>query len=116
MLTLPTENLEQTSEGTNLRIRTLGLRDLGPYTCQAYNGLGPAVSSSTVLKALGPVAPTGSREDEAYRAYVVEAPRAPGSPPIYRFLLLLFFYLLVVISGFYFISTFQQFTERIATF
>jgi hypothetical protein len=34
MLTLPTANMEQTTEGTNLHIRTLGLRDLGPYTCQ----------------------------------------------------------------------------------
>ena len=85
MLTLPTDNMEQPSEGTNLLIRSLGLRDLGPYTCQAYNGLGPAVSSSTVLKALGPIAPTGNREDDAYRAYVVEPPRAPGSPPVYRY-------------------------------
>jgi papilin len=84
MLSLPTENMEQPSESTNLYIRSLGLRDLGPYTCQAYNGLGPAVSSSTVLKALGPIALTGSREDDAYRPYVVDAPRAPGTPPIYR--------------------------------
>jgi hypothetical protein len=83
MLTLPTDNIDQPSEGTNLRIRSLGLRDLGPYTCQAYNGLGPAVSSSTVLKAIGPVAPTGNREDDSHLAYVVEAPRGPGTP-IYR--------------------------------
>lgn len=75
MLNLPTSNMYQPGEGPSLLIRSLGLRDLGQYTCQAYNGHGPAVSSTTVLKALGPVAPTGNREEDANLVYVVEGQR-----------------------------------------
>ena len=74
MLPLSDENLEQTS-GYGLYIRRLGLRELGPYTCQAYNGLGPADSSTTLLKVLGPIDRSSiSRADQKFLTYVQEAP------------------------------------------
>ena len=69
---------EQTSDNT-LRIRSVGLRDLGEYSCQAYNGLGAAASSAFTLRVVGPVASTSAEEDQ-YMQYVVEAPRAPSRP------------------------------------
>ena len=74
ILPVSTDNLEQTS-GYGLRIRRVGLRDLGHYTCQAYNGLGPAESSSFVLTVIGPIDRSSiGREDQAYLRYVVDAP------------------------------------------
>ena len=63
------------SEDYTLSIRTVSLSDLGPYTCQAYNGLGEAASFSVVMKAMGPVYP--SPEEQKYMRYVEETPRAP---------------------------------------
>ena len=80
MLDLPTSNLGMV-DGFSLRIRSLGLHDLGPYTCQAYNGQGPAASSTTIVQALGPIAPSVNPEDEQYRRFIVDAPRPP--PPRY---------------------------------
>ena len=54
MLPLSDDNLEQTS-GYGLRIRMVGMRDLGGYTCQAYNALGPAASTTMIVQALGPI-------------------------------------------------------------
>ena len=73
----------QTS-GYGLYIRTVGIRDLGPYTCQAYNGLGPADSSTFVLRVLGPVDISSiSRGDQNYLSYVVDAPTYSYRPPYY---------------------------------
>ena len=53
----------------------MGLKDLGHYTCQAYNGLGPAESSSFVLTVIGPIDRSSiDREDQSYLRYVVDAP------------------------------------------
>jgi hypothetical protein len=74
MLPLSDANLEQTT-GYGLRIRVVGISDLGGYTCQAYNGLGPAASTTLVLQVLGPIDRSSlSREDQKYLSYVVDAP------------------------------------------
>ena len=74
MLPLSTENLEQTTD-FGLRIRRVGLRDLGPYTCQAYNGLGSPESSTFTLTVLGPIDRSSiAREDQSFLRYVVDAP------------------------------------------
>ena len=84
MLALSNENMEQTA-GYGLQILRVGLRDLGPYTCQAYNGNGPAASATYVLKVLGPWADRSSvsREDQKYLRYVEnpETYRPPTRPP-----------------------------------
>ncbi len=54
MLPLSDDNVEQTS-GYGLRIRMVGMRDLGAYMCQAYNGLGHAASTTMIVQALGPI-------------------------------------------------------------
>ena len=81
-LPLTSQNHEQTS-GYGLYIRTVGLRDLGPYTCQAYNGLGPADSSTLTLQVLGPIdrSSISSREDQKFLSYVVDAPTYYQTPP-----------------------------------
>lgn len=56
---LPRRSRHFRSRGTNLRVLAVRLRDLGVYTCQAYNGLGRAVSWSVPLRAYTPVAPLG---------------------------------------------------------
>ena len=74
MLPLTDGNVEQTS-GYGLRIRRVGLRDLGAYTCQAYNGLGPADSATFVLQVLGPIDRSSlAPEDRKYLSFVVDAP------------------------------------------
>ena len=74
-LPLRTSNMEQTS-GYGLMIRSVGLSDLGPYSCQAYNGGTSRADSSTVnLKVVGPIDRSSiSREDQQYLKYVVAAP------------------------------------------
>ena len=90
MLPLSTDNLEQTT-ANGLRIRRVGLRDLGQYTCQAYNGLGPAESSSFTLTVLGPIDRSSiDREDQQFLRYVVDAPtntiyRPPPQPDTNRY-------------------------------
>ncbi len=49
---------------------------LGPYTCQAYNGLGRAASWTITLHAVGPVLSL-TPEDMAYIKYLVPPPRVP---------------------------------------
>ena len=77
MLPMSSDRHEQNSD-YSIRLRSVGLRDLGPYTCQSYNGLGAPASFSVTAKAVGPVT-ASSREEEEYLGYVVDAPRAP--PP-----------------------------------
>ena len=74
-LPLRSENLEQTP-GYGLRIRSIGLSDLGPYSCQAYNGGTSSPDSSTInLKVVGPIDDSSiSREDRQYLRYVVSPP------------------------------------------
>ena len=82
MLPLSTQNVEQTA-GYGLHIRRVGLADLGPYTCQAYNGLGPADSATYVLRVLGPIDRNSvSREDRKYLQYVVDAPTYSRPPSV----------------------------------
>ena len=71
----PTENMKQTP-GYGLRIRSIGLSDLGPYSCQAYNGGTSSPDSSTInLKVVGPIDDSSiSREDRQYLRYVVSPP------------------------------------------
>lgn len=96
MLAFKTEQLEQTQDHT-LLIHTIRLSDLGLYTCQAYNGVGKAVSWTVTLKAIGPVYNTNP-EDDKYMPYVVDPyerpttvmPYYPSKPsynspaPVYR--------------------------------
>ena len=70
--------LEEDAENFVLRFRQVGLKDLGPYSCQAYNGLGAPDSFTTVVKTMGPVAPSGDPNDRQYLQYVVDPPTAPG--------------------------------------
>ena len=81
MLPRTSDNFDQKREGS-LSIRRLSLRDLGPYTCQAYNGQGMATSRIIVLKALGPVRTTNPLESQ-YLKYIVSPPRPPvtQAPP-----------------------------------
>jgi hypothetical protein len=74
MLPITSARIYQDSDYT-LNIRTVSLTDLGPYTCQAYNGLGEAASYSVVMKAMGPVYP--SPEEQKYMRYVEDTPNAP---------------------------------------
>lgn len=60
----------------SLLIHSVKLSNLGIYTCQAYNGVGKAVSWTVTLKTLGPVYTTNP-EDEKYMPFVVNAPEAP---------------------------------------
>lgn len=65
----------------SLQIKNLGLSDLGTYTCQAYNGLSTAVSSTKVIRAMGPVDPRSvSPSDRRNLAYIVDAPISPYEP------------------------------------
>ena len=65
--------------GYSLNIQSLGIKDLGPYTCQAYNGLSQAVSSTTVLRVMGPIDTSGVPQDEQkFLRYVVDAPISPS--------------------------------------
>ncbi len=64
--------------GYSYVIEALSITDLGSYTCQAYNGVGQAVSSTTELRVMGPIDTSGlSREEQNFLRYVVDAPRSP---------------------------------------
>ncbi|XP_042237860.1 papilin-like isoform X4 [Homarus americanus] len=82
MLPLSSQQYEQFRDGS-LTIRVVSLRNLGPYTCQVYNGQGRATSQNIELRALGPVYNTISTDSE-YLKYIVDPPKAPPttqSPP-----------------------------------
>ncbi|XP_045125730.1 papilin-like isoform X4 [Portunus trituberculatus] len=79
MLPVTSRAYEQFRDGS-LTIRVVNLRSLGPYTCQVYNGYGPATSQTTVLHALGPVhKPLPSDRD--FLQYIVDPPKAPATSP-----------------------------------
>ena len=76
--------------GYLLHIKSLGIGDLGPYTCQAFNGVhgSQAVSFTTVLKVQGPIDRSGlsDKDRRIVDRYVVDAPIAPSRrtrPPPY---------------------------------
>ena len=72
-LTTSGENPEK--PGYSLVIDSLSIKDLGPYTCQAYNGVGQAPSSRTELRVMGPIDTSGvPRDEQKFLRYVVDAP------------------------------------------
>ncbi|XP_063221793.1 papilin isoform X2 [Bacillus rossius redtenbacheri] len=62
----------------SLHIRAVTLSSLGPYTCQAYNGVGSAASWRVTLQVSGPVHVGG--RDAAFVTYVVPRPTRPPAP------------------------------------
>jgi hypothetical protein len=77
MLPFSSERYEQMRD-YSLLIRLVSLRDLGPYTCQAYNGQGKAASWTVTVQTMGPVSTSDTGEDREYLQYVISARR-----PIY---------------------------------
>jgi len=75
MLPIQHERIYQEGYGYTLHIRTVALSDLGPYTCQAYNGLGEAASATIEMRAMGPV--HASPADQRYLKYVEDTPEVP---------------------------------------
>lgn len=73
MLPFSSERYEQMRDHS-LVVRLVTLRDLGVYTCQAYNGLGRAASWSVSLLAYGPVQ-VQDVEDREYLVYVIDTGR-----------------------------------------
>ena len=87
MLPLSSAKYEQ-GRDMSLRISIITLRDLGPYTCQAYNGKGRATSNTVTLLAMGPVQ-INTPKDRDFLPYLVEpsvatpstSPPPPRRPP-----------------------------------
>merc|ERR1719220_2161279 len=77
MLPLTSDRVSQGDDFT-LKLSSVSLSDLGPYTCQAYNGLGEAASFNVRMTVYGPVQP-GPGEQQ-YTRYVVSPPSAPKRP------------------------------------
>jgi len=74
MLPFSSERYEQLRDHS-LLIRLVSLRDLGPYTCQAYNGLGKAASWTVTVFANGPVpANNDLNADREFLKFVRVAP------------------------------------------
>lgn len=63
-----------------LRINFITIRDLGPYTCQAYNGKGRPATHTFVVRALGPLKIV-SPADKPFLQYIVTPPRIPTVHP-----------------------------------
>ena len=78
MLPFSSLNYEQNRD-FSLLIRSVTFRDLGPYTCQAYNGYGRPSSYTVVLQAIGPVYSIDDADIE-FRRYLIAAPEAPRQP------------------------------------
>lgn len=78
MLPLSSQKYEQNRD-MSLRITIITLRDLGPYTCQAYNGQGRATSNTVTLLAMGPVKVNTDRDRE-YIKYIVDPIARAGVP------------------------------------
>ncbi|KAG8234022.1 hypothetical protein J437_LFUL014662 [Ladona fulva] len=76
MLPLSSKRYEQKRDMT-LLLRSVGLQDLGPYTCQAYNGIGKAASWTVTIQAVGPVA--GLSPDSPYAKYLIHPPERTGT-------------------------------------
>ena len=81
MLPMSPSRLEQHSADFTLRLHAVGLTDLGPYTCQAYNGMGAPASFTVVARALGPVN-AATPEEQQYMAYVDDSIRPPERQPV----------------------------------
>jgi len=76
---LPLSSDRHSMEDFTLSLRSLALQDLGPYTCQAYNGGQQAPASFSVnLQVYGPVHPAPGEQE--YMRYVVGRPSAPSRP------------------------------------
>jgi hypothetical protein len=75
MLPPSSEQFEQRRD-YSLLIRSVTLRNLGPYTCQAYNGYGRAASWTVTIQAVGPV----YSGDSAYNEYLVLHQRVLKTP------------------------------------
>lgn len=73
LLDINSENYEQRRDHS-LIVRRVSLRLLGPYTCQAYNGLGRAASWTTTLHAVGTVSATLTSDELAYTIYLIPPP------------------------------------------
>ena len=76
MLPISSERIRQEDDFT-LRLSSVALSDLGPYTCQAYNGIGEAASFSIQMRVYGPVNPGPG--EQPYMRYVVGTPVAPAT-------------------------------------
>ena len=63
-----------------LRINVVTLRDLGPYTCQAYNGEGKPATNTFIIRALGPLRIV-SPKDKPFLQYIVTPPEIPTFLP-----------------------------------
>lgn len=71
---IPLKNREfEVTKDYSLLINSVQLRNLGVYTCQAYNGKGKAASWSVTVKAKGPYYSTNPG-DIKYLQYVVNPP------------------------------------------
>ena len=70
MLPFSSERYEQLRDHS-LLLRLVSLRDLGPYTCQAYNGLGRADSWTVEIHSPGPLPGDVQPEDQEYLQFVV---------------------------------------------
>lgn len=73
MLPLSSERYEQFRD-YSLLVRRVSFRDLGPYTCQAYNGYGRPSSYTITLQAIGPVYSVDADEIE-FRRYLLPPPQ-----------------------------------------
>ena len=80
MLPLSSERYEQFRD-YSLLVRRVSFRDLGPYTCQAYNGYGRPSSFTVVLQAVGPVYSVEADEVE-FQRYLIPAPQPEQRPPV----------------------------------
>lgn len=86
-LPVSSDELEQRRDHS-LVLHSVTLTALGPYTCQAYNGVGRAASWTIILKAIGP-AYSQDPNDVTYNQYLVPPPISPPldhapRPPPYR--------------------------------
>ena len=79
MIPFHSDKYTQDTEGA-LKIAMVTLRDLGPYTCQVYNGQGSASSWSVTLRAYGPVFSADSA-DSKFLQYIVDRPGAEAGRP-----------------------------------
>lgn len=80
MLPMTSDQFEQRRDHS-LVVRLVTVSVLGPYTCQAYNGLGRAASWSVTLQAHG--TPVAGR-DQPDSPYLVPAPRHPITGDVIR--------------------------------
>ncbi|PSN47564.1 hypothetical protein C0J52_19332 [Blattella germanica] len=79
MLPFSSEQYEQRRD-YSLLIRSVTLRNLGHYTCQAYNGYGRAASWTVTVQAVGPVY-TSSPGDSVYNEFLIPSPKRPDAAP-----------------------------------